>query len=309
MSKISSRLRLCFVATLGAALVATPHVAAANESDAAATSEVSGVVVDEHTGDPISGAVVESVDGRGSTETDGAGEYELELPVGDHILLASASGFEDVSQEVYVPVETTVTADFALPAKQSWQVDGAVNDGDAHNWPLYAKVSFVGLGEPIFTDPATGTFTEVIPEGEYTVFVESMYPGYQSAELEVTVEGGDTAFSQDLELSDACVAPGYEADGDECTALDGGLVVGHVLEESGQPVNGAVVEDPEAEVTAVSAATPDDEELRDGFVHLFTPVTGEHEFEVRHEHWPDNYTDVAVVGGEVVHHEFPLLDD
>ncbi|MGH8793959.1 MAG: hypothetical protein ACRDXX_15105 [Stackebrandtia sp.] len=196
-----------------------------------------------------------------------------------------------------------------------WQVTGMISDGDAHGWPLYAKLSFEGIDDPIFTDPATGYFSEVVPEGDYTVVVESLYAGYQAAEMEVSVTGGDVDASSELPLSgENCKAPGYRtsADGRGCDAVDGGMVIGHVLADE-QPhvayaVDDAVVEDTVTGVTSVSRATPDDAALRDGFYSLFTTATGDHEFEIQHPDWPAVRYDVDVVAGELLFKEFYLYD-
>jgi N-acetylneuraminic acid mutarotase len=63
-----------------------------------------------------------------------------------------------------------------------------------------------------------------------------------------------------------------------CDPVKGGLIEGQITDDNtGQGVVGAVVTVPDApSAQAVSAATPDDPELGDGFYWLFSPVTGSH---------------------------------
>ncbi|MEV0647023.1 S8 family serine peptidase [Phytomonospora sp. NPDC050363] len=64
----------------------------------------------------------------------------------------------------------------------------------------------------------------------------------------------------------------------DCVAVDGGLVVGNVLDQNaGTTLNGAKVTDTVSGATATTAATPDDTQLADGFYWLFTEATGSHD--------------------------------
>jgi subtilisin family serine protease len=83
----------------------------------------------------------------------------------------------------------------------------------------------------------------------------------------------------------------------DCVVLDGGLVLGQVSElNTGGPVAGATVAavaDPG--VSAMSAATPDDPGLGDGFFWLFSPLTGEQEFTASASQFVDDTQTVVVV--------------
>ncbi|KRF15511.1 peptidase S8 [Nocardioides sp. Soil797] len=65
-----------------------------------------------------------------------------------------------------------------------------------------------------------------------------------------------------------------------CEAVEGGLVVGNVSNtQTGEGINGAsVTSEDNADVKASTKATPDDENLADGFYSLFSPETGTHKF-------------------------------
>ncbi|GIG64649.1 S8 family serine peptidase [Phytomonospora endophytica] len=64
----------------------------------------------------------------------------------------------------------------------------------------------------------------------------------------------------------------------DCVATDGGLVVGNVLDQNaGTTLNGAKVTDTVSGASAITAATPDDTQLADGFYWLFTDATGPHD--------------------------------
>ncbi|WP_370516938.1 S8 family serine peptidase [Micromonospora sp. HM134] len=66
----------------------------------------------------------------------------------------------------------------------------------------------------------------------------------------------------------------------DCTPVPGGLVVGNTTDRNtGAAVNGVTVTSVDRPTdTAVSAATPDDPNLPDGFYHLFSGLTGTHPF-------------------------------
>lgn len=307
MSKIRNLRRLGLVVAVAAALTAGAQAAMAGENEPPPRNDVSGVVLDD-VGQPIPGAVVESADGRGSTVADESGAYSMEVPVGRHVLVASEFGFDTVSREVDVPVESPAVADFELQTLERLPVSGQITDGDAHQWPLYAKISVVGMDRPIFTDPHTGQFDDQLPDGEHQVIVESLYGGYQHTDFDVTVEGSDTDLSHALDLNDTCGAPGYSHDGSGgCAADDGGMLIGHVTADGEDTVvDRAIIEDLESEVVATSGPTRDDTTLRDGFYFMFTPVVGAHTFEVRHNDFAAVHEDVEVVADEVTFHEFSM---
>ncbi|HEX5543311.1 MAG TPA: hypothetical protein VFX60_17445 [Micromonospora sp.] len=104
----------------------------------------------------------------------------------------------------------TVTADFRLDALPSRKVSGVVRDGSGHGWPLYARIEVAGKpGGPIFTDPATGTYSVDLPQGEYGLTVRAMYPSYQNGTAQVTVDAADQVKNFALPVENTCLAAGY----------------------------------------------------------------------------------------------------
>ncbi len=65
-----------------------------------------------------------------------------------------------------------------------------------------------------------------------------------------------------------------------CTPVHGGLLIGNVTDKNtGAGITGVTVASKDAPAdTAVTAATPDDPAVGDGFFHLFSTLTGSHDF-------------------------------
>lgn len=89
---------------------------------------------------------------------------------------------------------------------------------------------------------------------------------------------------------------------------EGGYVVGNVYgEESGEGVVGATVtnlDDPTE--TATTVATPDDENLDDGFYWIFSDDPGSHDFEAKARNYETVIENVTVVANDVVRQDFTL---
>ncbi|MGH8793960.1 MAG: hypothetical protein ACRDXX_15110 [Stackebrandtia sp.] len=194
-------------------------------------------------------------------------------------------------------------ADTESEADAPW-VSGTVHDGASHGWPLYATLSVEGIEDPIVTN-LRGEFREQVPEGRHAVVVESLYAGYQALETEMTVHGDDVTFGFELPLSEEnCKAPGYQTGDDgECEAVEGGMVVGFVTDDVDPewPIPHATVEDA---VSKVAVQSRYDSNFGRAIYTMFTPVTGTHEFEVRHEEWETESADIEVIADEVVGQDF-----
>ncbi|MGH3449083.1 MAG: Kelch repeat-containing protein, partial [Nocardioidaceae bacterium] len=93
-----------------------------------------------------------------------------------------------------------------------------------------------------------------------------------------------------------------------CDPVDGGLVAGVVTDDNtGDGVNGAkVASDANADELAVSAATPDDANLSDGFYWLFSSHTGDTAFTVTKGRYAAASGSVEVPGGYVAHQDWTL---
>jgi hypothetical protein len=172
---------------------------------------VAGQVTNSGTGLPISGAQVTA--GTGSGLTDGSGHYDLSLAVGTYDVTAAAFGFAPKTVTgVAITENNTTTQNIALDPVPSVTLSGTVTDGSGHGWPLYAKITVDGVpGGPIYTAPGTGHYAVSLPASNtYMLHVSAVYPGYQSADVSVSVGATDTVRNISLQVDSlACDAPGY----------------------------------------------------------------------------------------------------
>lgn len=100
------------------------------------TGSITGQVTDATTGDPIAGAVVSADTGQSDT-TGSDGLYELtNVPAGDRMVTASATGYTSASSTVTVPAGGTAVENFSLSpsgdvtAVLTWNT--VVSDLDLH---------------------------------------------------------------------------------------------------------------------------------------------------------------------------------
>ncbi len=93
-----------------------------------------------------------------------------------------------------------------------------------------------------------------------------------------------------------------------CTTLPGGLVAGFVNDaNTGAGVNGATVHSMDARRdTGLSAATPDDPGIPDGFYWLFSSLTGVHPFTATKSHYRNARQDVNVARNATSRQDFTL---
>jgi N-acetylneuraminic acid mutarotase len=82
-----------------------------------------------------------------------------------------------------------------------------------------------------------------------------------------------------------------------CDPIPGGLVLGNVRDvTSGDGINGATVTNLDApDINAKTKATPDDENLDDGFYWMFSSQTGTHPFEATANQYSSDTQDVRVI--------------
>ncbi|MER7834533.1 carboxypeptidase regulatory-like domain-containing protein [Streptomyces sp. NPDC096040] len=159
--------------------------------------KLSGTVTDDSTGKPVAGATV-TTQGGGTAPTDADGTYSLVLPVGSYDITVEAYGYAaGTASGVSLADGDTLTKNFALTPVPSRTVSGKVTDGSGHGWPLYAKITADGVpGGPVWTDPLTGAFDLKLPQGhEYTLHVDSAYPGYTSRTEKITVADSDQSLN------------------------------------------------------------------------------------------------------------------
>ncbi|MGH8791534.1 MAG: S8 family serine peptidase [Stackebrandtia sp.] len=163
-------------------------------------------------GDARRGAAVDVEGGLSRSTVSGAdGDYVFSaLTAGDYEVTVAKFGYVSETTTVTVVEGETVVADFDLDAAPSGSVSGVVSDGSGQGWPLYAEIDVDGVDMSTFTDPVTGQYAFDLPDGEYTLNVDAVYPGYDSTSADV-----ETGAETNIELSadaGSCSAPGYGYD-------------------------------------------------------------------------------------------------
>ncbi|HEX5495358.1 MAG TPA: carboxypeptidase regulatory-like domain-containing protein [Mycobacteriales bacterium] len=93
-----------------------------------------------------------------------------------------------------------------------------------------------------------------------------------------------------------------------CAPIPGGLVAGQVTDaNTNATVNDATVTSADVPAeTTTSTATPDDENLADGFYSLFSSVTGQHSFTASKQHYQDRTAPVSVTADAVIRADLAL---
>ncbi|WP_238348463.1 cell wall-binding repeat-containing protein [Ornithinimicrobium pratense] len=90
-------------------------------------------------------------------------------------------------------------------------------------------------------------------------------------------------------------------------AGEGGYVVGNVYDGAGEGIVGATVTNvDEEDQSGLTAATPADDNLDDGFYWIFSNTTGENTFQASATNYETQSQDVTVVDGDVVRADFVL---
>jgi len=284
-------------------------LAAVEQSPRGDTATLTGTVTDAVTGDPIAGATVTAVGEIDRTATtDDNGVYNLLLIAGSFDVTAEAYGYAPETTTVDLVAGETTTLDVALDPLPTTVVSGTVTDGSGHGWPLYARLDIDGypLG-PVFTDPVTGAYSvELVESTDFTLNVSAVSGGYVTESRPVTVPPDSN--TQDFSLlvdPGNCIAPGYGAG---CAPVAGGLVTGNVYDlQTGAPLDDATVTvDADPDATTVSAPTPEDENLDDGFYLLFSPLTGATDITADKALYGPTTETVDVVADGVVEQDFQL---
>lgn len=177
---------------------------------------VRGAVTDAG-GRPVSGAKVEIfVDEnvriyQSTTENDG--RYVRRLPVNPagYTIRVSAYGYLPSTEAgVIVQADGTLVHDVQLATAATYKINGRVTDAST-GWPLHARIVVSGYpGEPVWTDPATGSYSIRLAEGgRYRFDVDTDIPGYTPQAREIaSITGGAQDFALTADLV-ACRAPGY----------------------------------------------------------------------------------------------------
>ena len=135
--------------------------------------------LDGHVTSAASGAFVEDAsivaqDSQGrsfSTTTDVNGYYTQTLVVDTYTVTASAYGYLPITIDgVEIITDTVTTRDFDLTLAPTYTVSGTVTESGS-GLPLWATISFEGSPVTVSTDPDTGFYQAVLPQGNYTMQV------------------------------------------------------------------------------------------------------------------------------------------
>jgi TonB-linked SusC/RagA family outer membrane protein len=147
---------------------------------------ISGIVTDGQTGDPLPGATVQVSELGIGTATDPDGNYEFDVPAGEHVVTASFVGYESGQKTITVSEGETTNVDFALTPRTA-ELDEVVVT--AQNIERQAK----SLGYSV-----TELETEDITKAKETNIVNSLQgkvPG-----LQITQSSGDVGAGSNVIL-------------------------------------------------------------------------------------------------------------
>lgn len=133
---------------------------------------LSGTVTDSATAAPIAGARVAASNGDREfvTTAGSAGNYSLFLAAGTYSVTAGAFGYASaIAPGVNVVTDTTTDQDFALVALPRFTVSGHVTASEDGSPIEGAAVLALGTPVPAAVSGADGTYSLVLPIGDYTL--------------------------------------------------------------------------------------------------------------------------------------------
>jgi subtilisin family serine protease len=179
------------------------------------TGLLQGTVTDASTGLPITGAAIQATLSptlTWQTTSNELGHYARLILSGTYTVTASAFAYlPEVMSGVEVMEDTTTELNFALESAPSYLVQGVVSDANT-GWPLYARIDIGGYPYgPLWTDPATGEYSVVLPAGTaFNFIVSSWSAGYlpENRTVGPLLDDVTEEFQLNVDIV-ACVAPGY----------------------------------------------------------------------------------------------------
>ncbi len=152
-----------------------------------------GHVTAESGGAPIEGASVLADDSQGHTypaTTDASGYYTRTLLTNTYTVTTSAYGYMPATiGGVEVITDTITTLDFSLLTAPYYIVSGTVTESGT-GLPLLADITIEGSPVTAYTDPGTGFYFAVLPQGEYLLKVHSA--NHLSQERSIVLEANQT---------------------------------------------------------------------------------------------------------------------
>jgi hypothetical protein len=144
-------------------------------------------------GSPIEGATVSSEDSQGRSypsTTDASGYYTRTLMADTYTVTASSYGYYPTTiGGVEITTDTITTLDFSLITAPVYIVSGTVTESGTGS-ALLADITIEGSPVTAYTDPHTGFYYAVLPQGEYTMKVHSA--NHLDKELPVFIESNQT---------------------------------------------------------------------------------------------------------------------
>lgn len=178
-----------------------------------------GTVTAAASGTSIKGAKVVVTTDSGihyTTTTLTDGSYSIVLPAGTVQVKVGDFGYTASSASVTISDGETTTHDVTLQTAPKATLSGTVTDGSGHGYGLYThikvKTQDFGLVASVWTDPKTGAYSVELPKGfDYSLMALAAYNGYQTGTATLTLNG-DTTKNFVLQITQACVAPGYTRD-------------------------------------------------------------------------------------------------
>ncbi|MGH9436350.1 MAG: carboxypeptidase regulatory-like domain-containing protein [Terriglobia bacterium] len=178
---------------------------------------LSGSVTDAATGDPVAGAIVSVTADQIVTIAGQNGDYTLPLAPGGYTVSASKPGYLQESASVTISNGQSTAEDFALQAGPTATVSGTVTDA-SHGYGQYAEVKATtpvfGLMGDVWTDPLTGDYSMVLPEGSnYTLDVLPYLGGFEAGRAAIADLSGDAVRNVALTAGPSCTAQGYNHHG------------------------------------------------------------------------------------------------
>jgi hypothetical protein len=163
---------------------------------------LSGTVSSASTSLPLAGATVSvplGASGVYSTTTEADGSYLLRLPVGLYTITFQEPWYAPLAVEaVSIAEEETTQLDAQLQELPVYRVNGSVRAA-ATGAPLSATLVVLGFPlSPVQTDPATGSFTLDLPQGQHHLKASAphYYPQQRILQLEADSQHDFSLFLQ-----------------------------------------------------------------------------------------------------------------
>ncbi|MFQ6103176.1 MAG: FG-GAP-like repeat-containing protein [Candidatus Glassbacteria bacterium] len=159
-----------------------------------AADRLVGTILNSSDLNPIAGAEIQVIETENVGYSDSAGYYSIWSDYPDTItVVVSKFGFVSDTSLVEVVQEGTTLHDVQLDPIAPGTLNGTVTDFETGD-PISASVSLLYFGTPVVqtnTDPFTGFYEFIIPEGTYDVRVVPDLPYLPTSETDVEVLEGE----------------------------------------------------------------------------------------------------------------------